>query len=129
MTTDTFKASVRYNDWKGSSAADSADQNGASEWLRENGHINDGESLLGVKMFAGENHGVHKDPVFVEFLIATPGDYENVKAMIEGSTGPVEVRSVRVDMKLSEFFGLFKRFDVTFSRDSMLEGLEYRYYD
>ena len=129
MTTDTFKASVQYNDWKGSSAADSADQNGPSDWIRENGHMNDGEFLLGVKMFAGENHGVHKDPVYVEFLIATPGDYENVKAMIEGNAGPIEVRSVRIDMKLSEFFGLFKRFDVTLSRDSMLEGLEYHYYD
>jgi len=129
MTTDTFKASVQYNDWKGSSAADSADNNGPSDWLREKGHINDDEFLLGVKMFAGENHGVHEDPVHVEFLIATPSDFENVKAMIEGSAGPVEVRSVRIAMELSKFFGLFKRFDVALSRGSMLEGLEYHYDD
>ena len=129
MTTGTFRASVQYNDWKGTSAADDADQNDSSEWLKENGHIEDGEFLLGVKMFSGENHGTHEDPVFVEFLIATPGDYDNVKTMIESSTGPIEVRSVRVEMGLTDFFGLFKRFDVTLSRDNMLEGLEYHYYD
>ena len=129
MTTDSFRASVQYNDRKGTSAADDADKNGASEWLKENGHIEDGEFLLGIKMFAGENHGKHKDPVFVEFLIATPGDYENIKSMIESSTGPIEVRSVKAQMNLVDFFGLFKRFDVTLSRDNMLEGLEYHYYD
>ncbi|WP_260291948.1 hypothetical protein [Sedimenticola hydrogenitrophicus] len=129
MTTEIFKASVQYNDWKGSSAADSADQKGPSTWLKENGHINDGEFLLGVKMFAGENHGVHEDPVFVEFLIATSGNFENIKTMIEGSAGPIEVRRVRIDMDLSQFIGLFKRFDVTLSRNSMLEGLEYHYDD
>lgn len=129
MTTETFKASVQYNDWKGTSAADDADMNGASEWLRESGHIEDGEFLLGIKMFAVENHGKHEDPVSVKFLMATPGDFENIKSMIESSTGPIEVRSVKIQMNLIDFFGLFKRFDVTLSRDNMLEGLEYHYND
>lgn len=129
MTTGTFRATVQYNDWKGSSAADDADNNDASDWLKENGHISDGEFLLGIKMFAGESHGTHEDPVYVEFLITTPGDYDNVKAMIEATTGPIEVRSVRVEMALTEFFGFFKRFDVTLSRDKMLEDHGYHYYD
>lgn len=129
MTTGTFRASVQYNDWKGTSAADDADKNDASDWLKVNGHIEDGEFLLGIKMFAGENHGRHEDPVYVEFLIATPGDYDNVKSMIEASAGPIEVRSVRVDMALTTFFGLFKRFDVTLSRDKILEDHDYHYSD
>lgn len=129
MTTETFRASVQYNDWKGTSAADDAGNNDASDWLRENGHIEDGEFLLSIKMFAGENHGKHKDPIFVEFLITTPGDFDNIKSMIESSTGPIEVRSVKVQMNLVDFFGLFKRFDVTLSRDNMLEGREYHYDD
>ena len=129
MTIEKFRASVHYNDWKGTSAADSADKNGASEWLKENGHMENGEFLLGIKMFAGENHGTHKDPVFVEFLLATPGDFDNIKSMIASSNSPIEVRSVKIDMVLTEFFGLFKRFDVTLSSDSMLDGLEYHYND
>jgi len=127
MTTERFKASVQYNDWKGSSAADNADQKGLLEWLKENGQINDNEFLLGVKMFAGENHGVHEDPVYVEFLLATPGNYKNIKSMIEESTGPIEVRKIRTEMNLTDFFGLLKRFEVTLSRDNMLEGIEYHY--
>ena len=129
MTIETFKASVQYNDWKGSSAADSADVARMSKWLEEHGYKENGEFLLGIKMFAGENHGEHKDTVFVELLFSTPGDYENVKTMIESSKGAIEVRSVKVDMSLTEFFGLFKRFDITLSKDSMLEGLEYHYND
>lgn len=129
MTTKTFKASVQYNDWKGTSAADNADRNGSSEWLKQNGYIEDGELLLGVKMFAGESHGTHEDPVFVEFLLVTPGDFDNVKSMIESTAGPIEVRSVKVQMKLIDFFGLFKRFDITLSRNNILDGLEYHYFD
>ena len=129
MTTGTFRASVQYNDWKGGSAADDADKNDASDWLKENGHIKDGEFLLGIKMFAGENHGTHKDPVHVEFLITTPGDYDNVKAMIEASTSSIEVRRVSVEMALTDFFGFFKRFEVTLPRDKMLEDYEYHYTD
>jgi len=36
-----FKASVQYNDLKGSVAADRSDVGGASKWLAHNGHIND----------------------------------------------------------------------------------------
>ncbi len=39
MPTETFTASVQYNDWKGTSAADDADQNDAGEWLLAKGLI------------------------------------------------------------------------------------------
>lgn len=35
MTIERFRASVQYNDWKGSSAADNADKNGSSTWLKK----------------------------------------------------------------------------------------------
>ncbi len=129
MTTERFLASAQYNDWKGTSAADRADKNGAEDWLMANGHKQSDEFLLGITMFAGENHGTHKDPVFIEFLLASPGDHDSVKAMVESSQGPVEVRRVRVEMKLSEFFGLFKRFSITLSSHGMLGERNYTYAD
>ncbi len=129
MTTERFLASAQYNDYKGTSAADRADDNGASAWLEANGHKQPDEFLLGITMFAGENHGTHKDPVFVEFLLASPGNHDTVKNMIDSSQGPVDVRSVKVDMPLSEFFGLFKRFSVTLSSHGMLGEREYRHDD
>jgi len=47
MTTERFLASAQYNDYKGTSAADRADDNGASAWLEANGHKQPDEFLLG----------------------------------------------------------------------------------
>ena len=69
MATDRFTATVQYGDWKGASAADNADQNDASDWLEANGHKKPGEFLIGIKVFVGENHGKHEDPIYVEFLL------------------------------------------------------------
>jgi len=128
MHTSQFKASVQYGDWKGTSAADSADQAGARVWLEKNGLIQEGEFLLGLTLFAGESHGSHKDPVFVEFLLATPGDHDSIKATVD-TGAPVVVRRVRAEMKLVEFFGLFKRFSIFMSSHGMLDGHEYTYPD
>ena len=129
MTKGSFKASVQYNDWEGTSAADSADQVNPSKWLRDNGHLQDGEFLLGLKMYTDENYGTHTDPVYVDFLIAIHGDYESVKSMIDSSDGSIEVKCVTVDMNLSDFFALFKRFEVALSSHGTLEGHEYHYYN
>jgi len=125
MTTDTFHASVQYGDLKGTSAADRADQGDADDWLVKNGLKNEGEFLLGIDLFAGENHGVHKDPVHVSFLLATAGNYDTIKDMIDSTPGPIPVRRVAVEMPIAEFFGLFKRFSITLSPGGMLEGKDY----
>lgn len=127
MTTEQFLASVQYGDCKGTSAADRADRNNAEEWLESNGHKKADEFLVGITMFAGENHGIHEDPVYVRFLLASSGDHDTVQAMIESSQGPIEVKCIRVEMPLVDFFGLFKRFNVTLSSHGMLSEREYMY--
>jgi hypothetical protein len=37
MYTEIFSASTQYNDWKGTSAADSADFNDVNSWLKDYG--------------------------------------------------------------------------------------------
>jgi len=125
MATERLLASVQYNDWKGTSAADMADKNSPESWLTVNGHKKPDEFLLGITIFAGENHGSHEDPVLVEFLLTTPGDRDGVKAKVDSSQGPIEVRKVSVKMKLNEFFGLFKRFSITLSSYGMLDERDY----
>ena len=127
MPTTRFRASVQYGDWKGTSAADRAAKADADDWLEKNGHKQPGEFLLGVTMYAGESHGVHKDPVHVEFLLVTSGDHDTVKAMLDANPGPIMVKKVRAQMTLIEFFGLFKRFSVTLSSHGMLGEREYTY--
>ncbi len=118
---EVFKASVQYNDLKGSCAADRADNSDATEWLRNNGHIQENEFLVGISMFAGENHGEHRDPVSVTFLIT---DETGFRALGQNSSD-YEIRKVNVDMEITAFLALFKRFEITLSTNSCLEGKEY----
>lgn len=128
MTTETFNASVQYGDWKGTAAADRADNHDPERRLEKNGTKKPNEFLIGIEIWAGENHGKHKDPISVTFLLASASDHDTVKNQIE--TGkPLQVRKVREDMNLVDFFGLFKRFSVSISNHGMLTDREYIYSD
>lgn len=127
MTTDTLHASVQYDDFKGSSAADRADRGNADDWLEANGHKMPGEFLLGITLWAGEYHGKQEDPISVTFLLASLEDQDLVMKEIESEGKPVEVRKIRVKMKLTEFFGLFKRFSIALSLHGKLNDREYTY--
>ncbi len=120
----TFKASVQYNDLKGSAAADRADRTGAAEWLKANGHITD-EFVVGISMWAGENHGTHRDPVSVTFLVSGLNGYDNIPDMLQASGEPIQVKEINVDMNLSDFFALFKRLEITLSNGGLIEGKTY----
>ena len=122
---ETFIASVQYNDLKGTVAADRADKNDPSTWLRENGHINDEELVLGISIFIGENHGKHKDPIYVHFLVSELHGHSNVPDLLENFPKPIQVRKIQLAMNLVDFFGLFKRFSVTLSTNGMLEGVDF----
>jgi hypothetical protein len=127
MHAEKFIASVQYGDFKGSAAADGADRGDAGAWLTSNGLRQEGEFLLGITLYIGENHGKHEDPVYAEFLLASAGDHDNVQAMIDANAGPILVRRVKREIPLTEFFGLFKRFSVHLSSHGMLEGKDYTY--
>jgi|TARA_R110001583_G_C5639171_1_gene407740 hypothetical protein len=122
---DTFKASVQYGDLKGTSAADRADKNDARSWLVNKGLIKDEEFVVGIRMWAGESHGVHKDPVSVHFLVIELDGHENIPAKIQAEGEPIKVRDVQVDMSITEFLGLFKRFEITLSNSGLIEGKQY----
>ena len=125
MTTEQFSASVQYGDFKGTAAADRADRNDADKWLTDRGLKQEHEFLVGLTLFAGENHGVHEDPVSIRFLLAERGDHDTVKAAIDASDEAFSVRCVQAEIPIAEFLGLFKRFSVYISNHSMLEGKKY----
>lgn len=124
---ENFKAAVQYGDLKGSSAADRADIKNAAMWLKEEGHINDDEFVLGISMSIGENHGAHRDPVSVLFLVSGLNGHENIPEMIQASGDPIQVKKISVDMNIIDFLALFKRLEITLSNDGLLEGKSYSY--
>ena len=130
MPTMTFTAGVQYNDWKGTAAADDADKHDLMDWLKAKKLIQEGEFLVGIDVFVGENHGgKHKDPIYGHALFVQKGDFDSVKQMIDAANGPILVRRVNFNMNALEFLGLFKRLSITISRKNMLADLEYVYLD
>lgn len=121
---EIFKASVQYNDLKGSAAADNADMADAAKWLKSNGHIND-EYVVGISMWAGENHGKHKDPVSVKFLVSSLNGHDNIPEMLQTSNEPIQVKEIRIDMDIADFLALFKRLEITLSNGGLIEGKTY----
>ncbi len=124
---NTFKASVQYNDMKGSTAADRADKENAAKWLKDNDLISDEEFVVGVKMWAEENHGTHDDPIYVTFFVTDLNGHPDIPSLLAASGDVIEARRVRVDMNLVDFFGLFKRLEITLSNGGVLEGKSYPY--
>jgi len=122
---ETFQASVQYNDLKGSVAADHADMTDSTSWLKNNKYIKDDEFVIGISMWAGENHGKHDDPVSVTFLVKELGGNKTIPDIINDSNETLNVKKVEVDMNIVDFMGLFKRLEITLSTDGMLEGIEY----
>ena len=122
---EAFKASVQYNDLTGSAAADRAATTDATKWLKNNGHITD-ELVVGISMFAGENHGVHRDPVSVTFLVSGLNGHESIPDILEASGEPIQVRKISVDMDVADFLALFKRLEITLSNGGLLEDKTYK---
>ncbi|MES2979776.1 MAG: hypothetical protein V4731_15235 [Pseudomonadota bacterium] len=124
MQIEVFKASTKYGDFKGTSAADGGDMVNATKFLQDSKLINDGEFLVGIEIGTGEMHGNFDGGIAVTFFLCQPGDYDTVNSMINATNGPVVVRRVHKDMHIADFMKMFKRFSVSFSRHAMLEGRE-----
>jgi len=127
LGTENFHASVQYNDMTGTAAADRHDNRSMERYLAQQGLIQDGEFLIGVEMWSGEVHGETQDkPVYVTALVTNAETFEIAKAEIQ-SGKPLHVRKIKFDMKLNEFFGLFKRFAIAISSDGLLDHREITY--
>ena len=126
MNSETFKASVQYNDLLGSSAADMADVGDAIAWLKQRGHLGHGDFLLGVEAYISPSI-LPKDSdisVSASFIIVQADSFE-LAANAAKASEPAAARKVTLDMTCKDFFSLFKRFNVTLSSSGVLEGREY----
>jgi hypothetical protein len=123
----SFRASVQYNDWRGTAAADNADPLSLHKCLESKGLIQPGEFLIAASLWMGENHGGRIGSVSVEaFLYAGRDTFDTVKSALDAHVGPIPVRVADLKLTIEEFIGLFKRFDVMLTRKGLsLEGRDY----
>lgn len=121
-----FKAHVQYDDWKGSAAADNADLEALSGYLRNAGMLSDSEFLVGFKAYIG-TPDINGDPYFsAAAFIVTAGNYEGSLQKVLAED-PVEVFRKDIELGVLEFFKLFKRFEFVLThRGFDLQGRKYR---
>ncbi|MGE3066186.1 MAG: hypothetical protein AB7K67_11400 [Hyphomicrobiaceae bacterium] len=111
---------MKYDDWKGSSAADNADDSYLTKVLRDEGLLGHTETIVGIKAWTGENHAGHLEPFSVQILVM-PLD----EVQMRFRKGPVRVRIVKKEFPIQQFFSLFKRFEVALSiRDEHIDDFE-----
>jgi hypothetical protein len=108
-----MKASVQYNDFKGTSAADISDHishlGGLSQYLNENGVDTERYSPVGIDVYSGNTDHFR----FSIICQDRQNDNNIVEVAFEEKQSP------------SEFFNLFKRFNVILiSRNVNLEHIE-----
>jgi len=128
MSSDIFKASVQYNDLLGSAAADRADMEDAGHWLQSQGLIKDGEFLVGIQVYVSSALITEGDEItlMTSFILVGADNFDSaVKSM--KNVAVVRARKVSHDFSSTEFFSLFKRFNVTLSSGGELEGREYSF--
>ncbi|BDH44709.1 hypothetical protein TUM12370_07530 [Salmonella enterica subsp. enterica serovar Choleraesuis] len=103
MEKEHFKAAVQYDDWKGSVAADSADQEDFSDLLREKGILKEGEVVKAISFYSGQR-----------FL--------NIEAFV--TDDEYGLKRERIEMTYEEFFKTFKRFSMKISRHGEFDDQE-----
>ncbi|EPM44229.1 hypothetical protein [Pseudomonas syringae] len=124
MRTELFRASVQYNDSKGTAAADDHDQHTIKDHMKAHGLIQDGDTVVGVRIWSGEVHGsTQNKPVSVMAYVIDAAGFEEAARVLDGN-GALDVREVRFEMDLADFFGLFKRFEISISRFHQMTGRE-----
>lgn len=124
MSTEFFKASVQYGDYKGTAAADGHDNYTIDNYMITQGLKTSNDRIVGIKLWSGEVHGeLQNQPVSVIAYLMDSPSFEVVSAAIDG-TDPVPVRQVRFEVSLEQFFGLFKRFEIAITRFEKINGRE-----
>ncbi|MNP28563.1 hypothetical protein D3C76_1215330 [compost metagenome] len=103
MEKEHFKAAVQYDDWKGSVAADSADQEDFSDLLRDKGILKEGELVKAISFYSGQR-----------FL--------NIEAFV--TDDEYGLKRERIEMTYEEFFKTFKRFSMKISRHGEFDDQE-----
>lgn len=121
-----FKASVQYQDFDGTAAADNADQADLHSFLQAKGLLQGAEFLIAASLWIGENKDGKIGMVNISAHLFQNGDYDTTLAALAATPDPIPVRTVRLEVSLEEYIGFFKRFAVVLTRRGMnIGGREY----
>lgn len=108
--TEFFNGSVQYNDWEGTVAADNNFGETIQKILSDRKLKADGEVLIGVSLYTGENGYVS-----ISAYLVDAADAVTAKEYLDANKIP-NVKKVNVDnLPVEEFLSTFKRFNLAMS--------------
>lgn len=101
-----FTASVQYNDFKGTVAADRSDNKALGDHLNSLGLIESDERIVGCRVVSYPSPTGEVSPSIVIYLRA--GSYDEPASTI---------RAIEVEMSVEQLLSFFKRFDLVMTVD------------
>ncbi|ELI8045055.1 TPA: hypothetical protein PXJ37_001457 [Yersinia enterocolitica] len=124
MAVEEFKASAQYYDWIGTTAADNADNEKFNEYFVQKGLINHDEFLVGIEFNSHVVPGEEGRSLFYINALLIKGKGADDFAEMVKQNKYVPIRKVDIEITVTEFFGLFKRFSIAISKHGLLESKE-----
>jgi hypothetical protein len=122
---EQFQAHAQYDDWKGTVAADDADNLSVQQFFRDKG-VDENAYVVGLRMFEQSSN---RGRPWVRAIVADGHGYDDVNAQIS-QPGTLRFKEVDIELTFEEFFSMFKRFSVVLSRRGLgLEGRDYEIID
>jgi hypothetical protein len=110
-----FEASVQYNDWVGTCAADDSDIKDIWQFLKNGKHIAVDEFLIGIKVYM-EPMGMEPirqelDTFSLTAVVISAANRDEAEAYMRNP--PFRAREIDgIELSAYEFLKLFKRFDI-----------------
>lgn len=121
----TLTASVQYDDWRGTAAADDADMKSIRSYLTEHGLLSDEEFLIGFEMYSGQQSTPGSRYFSARAFLIKAKDYESAQQAV-GAAAELSVATRDLNISLETFLSFFKRFDVILTQKSLsVDGREY----
>lgn len=118
MTTEIFKAGTQYNDFTGTSAAEAE---GFSEYLKSKDLIKDDEFVIGIDFSPLVGVSKAQNEIFLQVYLVKDFVYEKYEEKSKNNS-VLEVRKIETYVDIVKFFSLFKRLNVSFSWQGLLEN-------
>jgi hypothetical protein len=122
-----FEATTQYGDWTGTAQADGGDFRGVHEKLEEGGWLEEGDFIVGIRVYMGEHLlGEPTPPIWVHFLVVRAPNFEAARTILH-SPEPIQgARQITVEWSIEEFFRCFKRFSLALGwQDLPVVGREF----
>lgn len=119
---ETFKAGTQYGDYKGTVAADDADLSTLMFAMRSKLGIAEDQHIVGYSFEA--NYELRTSDIESISVTLYLNNDDNLKEKITNFE-TIDVTKVEGDISLTEFFGLFKRFEICLSSKGFLDNASF----